>query len=255
MKTHKANISVHENINDEINVAIDESKKSDKTMTKCIRCKTTTTLMGMKMHMKNAHGKQRKAVKTPRRRPVPQKIRPENLSFTVSLDDTDNTVALEETATRKYFLNCNQCDFDAETRTELMQHINATHKPNIPTSDMIIEDNIINKETITCITERNPNLPESLVICSNCAKAFDNVSQCEKHISSHSEPIKQIVKERIQCSNCDEEFETLLDLEWHIVNMKTNKPGSEPTPAQNKTCTRTKCDKTFTHEDTLNNHI
>ena len=70
----------------------------------------------------------------------------------------------------------------------------------------IIQDNI----EATTVTEGNTEIPETLFICSECAKSFSRSTECQEHMVTHN------AKTMHPCEPFKESFETMLELEWHI---------------------------------------
>ena len=111
--------------------------------------------------------------------------------------------------------SCKQCDFDSQSKDELTKHIDVTHKINVPSStDNIIEDNMITDEVVS-VSEGDPEVKDSIVICGTCGEAFDEMHEFENH-NIHDEPSVPILPEQYPCENCGDVFDSSLNLEWHI---------------------------------------
>ena len=72
------------------------------------------------------------------------------------------------------------------------------------------------------MTEGDPKIVETIVICSICGKWFNNLKQCEEHLTSHTE------SQTIGCNLCEDTFTTQLELEWHYETEHESPLDNEP---------------------------
>ena len=102
-----------------------------------------------------------------------------------------------------------------------LEFLDATdYKIHLDTHDEA-QTNPVLEPVVTVLTDDDLYLPETVAICSICAKGYQTVDDCNAHMTCHTEFKEQ--KRNDQeitltecCDICDEEFNSTIDLEYHM---------------------------------------
>ena len=106
-------------------------------------------------------------------------------------------------------VSCNICDFDTSRQEELDKHSDILHgqseqcdKTDTGELKSILTLDYPQQETDTIVNKSDVNNTQidSIIICGECGKGFDDESQFSMHMPIHASPLK------IECEKCD--FET-----------------------------------------------
>ena len=118
-------------------------------------------------------------------------------------------------------ISCNQCEFDSETESAFITHTKKYHETDallyncnlcgfVTNLNHSLQDhkNKEHEEQSPEITEAEPDLLQSAVVCGVCAEWFSTENGCMEHMSSHTS--------RFKCSLCTNSVISSLELERHV---------------------------------------
>ena len=95
-----------------------------------------------------------------------------------------------------YLHSCISCDFKTNDYSELVEHSNINHRPEL-------------QENQTPRVPQPQNQNKSSVVCAVCGENVKTEEECKRHNENeHSS--------RIECEMCAQLFDSSLSLEWHL---------------------------------------
>ena len=231
-------------------------KKHAKPVVKCDQCKFKSSLLQMKMHVRNVHTrkptkvskrlqnftpviKSPKKVKTDVNRSVLSPImgiEPLVTSLSVKKELFDNTVNIEELHEVQTLpedislMNISRgviddvfIDASPENSAENVMNEDTnflcTACGQTFSEELLLDEHVVEHEKKQNLVEEM-SLAETVIICGDCAKGFANLNEVENHMSTH------LTDKRFTCTFCDSKFETELQCESHMENQHKDQRNS-----------------------------